>query len=215
MPRAAINRETGVTAQQEVFACEFAKTGRLSLAYRRAYKADEMSAHSIWVEAGRLINNPAVSLRVDHYRAIATKKLEVSVERIALETARVAFFDIRDLFGEDGRLIPLHELPEDAARALNGVDVEDLFKGSGKNRVLIGEVKKFKHVQKMDALKLLAQWKKMLVNQEDEGKVYEFEGMTDEEVAAEAKQALEIAVKGGFVKVLPLKDRAKAKQKAA
>lgn len=209
--RAPIDPETGVTAQQERFAAEFIRTGKLNVAYRIAYNAEKMSDPSVWVEASRLADNPKVALRIEHYRKIAARKLEVTVERIALETARIAFFDPRELFDDDGNPIPIGDLPEDVARAIAGVDVDDLYEGSGKDRARVGVTKKYKLASKLPALELLARWKKML----SEGggvKDDEFSDMTEEEIEREAKAAIAEGVKLGIVKVLKVDPKAKSRR---
>lgn len=191
------------------------KTGRPALAYKRAYNAEKMNENAIRVEANRLINHPNVALRIEHYRQIALNRLNASVERIALEAARIAFFDARELFDDDGNPIPISELPEDVARVIVGLDVEDLFERDAEGkRTKVGIVRKYKLGPKMQALEMLARWRKML-EQSKPGDIdparQELEAKTDEELEAEARAALELAVKQGYVKVLPTSSKAKAK----
>ena len=215
MGRAAKDPETGVTAQQERFAAELVKTGRPMVAYRRAYDASKMSPEAISANANDLINTTAIALRIQHYRQIAVRRLEVTVERIAEELARIGFFDPRELFDDDGHPIPISELPEDAARVIAGIDVEDLFERDEEGRrTKVGQVLKYKLASKQPALETLAKWRKMLIERSESGKPGAFDHMTDEEVEAEARQALEEGVKAGFVKVLPT-SLTKAKDKPA
>lgn len=158
MPRAAKNPLTGLTEKQADFARQVVRLGDASRAYRAVYDAQKMSASAVWNEARRLLDNPQITLKIAELAEIADHKLEVSIERIAKETARIAFFDPRELFDEAGNPIPLNLLPEDVARALAGVDVKEI-KLEG---VVVGEVKKYRPASKMDALNLLAKWKKMI-----------------------------------------------------
>lgn len=201
MARAPKDPKTGVTPQQERFAAEIVKTGRMVVAYRAAYKAEKMSLEACRVEAWRLLDNPTVALRVEHYRKIATGKLEASVERIALELARIAFVDLGNLYDDDGRPIPLHELDEDTRRALNGMDIEVRAGG-------VSVLKKYKHIPKVEALRVLAQWRKMLVDRVETGKPGEFDELSDAELEQEAREALAEGVKSGLIKVLPRKPKA-------
>ena len=75
-------------------------------------------------------------------------KLDISVERVIRELARVAFFDPLEFWNEDGTVKPLHEMSEDARRAIVGLDVAEMFEGSGEQRRLAGYVKKFKLANK-------------------------------------------------------------------
>lgn len=87
--------------------------------------------------------------------AEAEQEAGITAARVMAETANVAFGDIRLLFDENGNLRPLHELPAEVAAQLAGVDVEELFEGSGKERSQIGVVRKVKRWDKVKALELL------------------------------------------------------------
>ena len=56
-------------------------------------------------------------------------------EKIIGRITKVAFFDIGDLFDNNARLIPLHELDEDTASAIAKYDISII--GSHKNRKII------------------------------------------------------------------------------
>lgn len=47
----------------------------------------------------------------------------IDPNRVLRESARIAYSDIRQLFDEKGRLLPIQEWPEDIARAVAGVEV--------------------------------------------------------------------------------------------
>lgn len=72
-------------------------------------------------------------------------------EKILRRFVRIAFFDIRDLFDINGRLIPLHELDEDTASAIAEYNISII--GSHKNRKVITSIKL---VNKVHALNYLA-----------------------------------------------------------
>jgi len=63
----------------------------------------------------------AAAMIAEHDRAL-TAKLEVTAEQVLRETSRLAFSDHRKLFNKDGSLKPLHELDDDTAAALAGVE---------------------------------------------------------------------------------------------
>lgn len=111
------------------------------------------------VTASRLLRNPNVravlapdlTKRVEE-RAEAINRMELSVERTRLEIARLAYFDPRKMFDKSGNPIPLHELDDDTAACINGLDVLEEYEGSGDDRRLIGHVKKYKVADKNSAL---------------------------------------------------------------
>ena len=72
--------------------------------------------------SARLLSNVMVSARIAELQAKVTTKLEITAERILNELARIAFFDIRKLYHDDGRLKEPIDLDEDTARAISAVD---------------------------------------------------------------------------------------------
>ena len=67
------------------------------------------------------------------------------------EIARLAFLDIRKAFGEQGQLKAIHELDDDTAAAIAGIDIAELT-NEGQS---IGLIKKVKLSDKRGALELL------------------------------------------------------------
>lgn len=84
-----------------------------------------------------------------------TDKAEVTVERVLKEYARLAFFDIGDLFDENGDMLALQDMPEDARRAIGGIDVSQI----GDEET----VKKIKIIDKKGALDSIGKYLKMFI----------------------------------------------------
>lgn len=73
----------GLTQKQEAFALAFFETGNAAEAYRRAYDvAKDAKDHWIYVEAGQLLDHPAIALRL--------KGLQEQAERHAIFTRQKA-----------------------------------------------------------------------------------------------------------------------------
>lgn len=106
------------------------------------------SPHGAAVQACRLLKFKAVSEAVQKAMAARAHRVEVRADDILRELLRVALADVRQAFDEQGRLLPLHKMPEDVARALAGVEVVELLDGSG-------VVRKAKFWPKVQALELL------------------------------------------------------------
>ena len=81
-----------------------------------------------------------------------TNKADITKERILLEMRRLALFDVRSLYDENGHPLPVHLLSDDAAAAINGLDVVSI----GNSDVGIGQVMKYKIPDKNKALESLA-----------------------------------------------------------
>lgn len=74
----------------------------------------------------------------------------MSVNRLAQAMARIAFADRCDLFDANGCLRPPHEWPADIAATVESVELED------------GVAVEVKTAKRMDALRVLAQWRRMI-----------------------------------------------------
>lgn len=91
-------------------------------------------------------------------------KVEITADRVIEEIARLAFFDPRKFFNQDGSPIPIQELDDDTAMALAGMDVMEEFEGSGADRVFVGYTKKFKLTDKRASLELLGKHLKLFTD---------------------------------------------------
>lgn len=96
----------------------------------------------------RMSKDPVIVSMLESRRAKLCTSLEISTERILLERARLAFFDVRKLFDSHGAPVPIHELDDDAAAAIAGLEVVEQFEGSGEDRKFVGYLKKYKLADK-------------------------------------------------------------------
>ena len=107
------------------------------------------------------LGKPDISAAIAEARNKITDRLGVTRERVLQELARIAFFDIKDIFDEQGRLLPTSEIPEDARRALGGLTLEELVRqgqeGAG-DLMLPGTLKKVRIVDKLRALEMLMKY---------------------------------------------------------
>ncbi len=127
-------------------------------AYKQAYDAENMSDEAIDVEACRLAQNPNVALRLEQLNNELRLRNMVTVERIVTEYAKLGFFDPRNLFNSDGSPKEITELDDETAAALAGLDVQEEYEGTGKDRKFIGYTKKYKLTDKKAALDSMSKY---------------------------------------------------------
>lgn len=153
--------ERGLTPSQETFAAGVAQGLTQAEAFRRAYpKSKGWKDATVWREASKLSGNPKVYTRVADLTRQAAASNEITVERVLREMARLAFFDIRKLVNADGTPKPLHELDDDTAAAIAGLEVARV----GNAMIGEGEVLKFKIADKNSALDKLARHLQMFTD---------------------------------------------------
>jgi phage terminase small subunit len=150
--RSASAVTTPLTPQQETFATGVALGLSQAEAYRRAYpKSVKWKDKTVWSKASTLSAVEKVWRRVDELKTAAAKANGLTVERALREAGRLAFFDIRKLLDANGRPIPLHELDDDTAAAIQGLELAMEKSGKGEETVLT-KVRRYKMVDKNAAL---------------------------------------------------------------
>lgn len=142
--------EHGLTPKQEAFCLAYVECNVAKEAYQHAYNASRMTDQSISNNASLLLKNPLVAARVAALRAPAVEKAKLTVERVLIEMCRIAFFDIRKIFNEDGTLKRVVDLDDDTAAAVSGIEAIEI--GTDGQLVLS---KKIKAADKRGALEML------------------------------------------------------------
>lgn len=152
-------RVNGLLPKQAKFVAEYLISGNATQAAIHAgYSAK--TAHKIGTEN---LHKPVIASLLSQKQAeIAARQderldaMELTVERVNRETARIAFFDARKMFAPDGRPLDITELDDDTAACIVGLDVLEEFDGSGKDRKMIGHIKKYKIADKNTSLERAA-----------------------------------------------------------
>lgn len=134
----------GLTPQMRIFVAEYLKDRNGTQAAIRAGYSKASAAS----QAERLLKKAEICAAVEEGLSRITAKCELSVERTLREVARLAYFDPRKLFNEDGSPKKITELDDDTAAAIQGVDVATI----GNSEVGFGQVLKYKVADKNSAL---------------------------------------------------------------
>jgi phage terminase small subunit len=122
---------------------------------------------SIRVEGKPLLQNPAVSLRIEHLQELAQRRNEVTVDRVIAEYAKLAFLDIRKAFDGDGNLKPIHEMDDDTAAAIAGIEVDVKSTSVDGEALQTSKIHKLKLSDKKGSLDSLAKTMGMFVDRHE------------------------------------------------
>jgi phage terminase small subunit len=143
----------------------FIKHYRVDRNATKAATAAGYAPKSAHVTGSRLLKNPKIQAEIAKQDAELDKKLDLSAEWILKRLMWRADFDVRQFYNEDGSLKSVHELDEQTAFALQGMDVEKLYehfgKGAAKNT---GTITKIKYADRDRALELLGRHKKLFID---------------------------------------------------
>lgn len=141
--------------RQRAFIAEYRKDKNATQAAVRAGYS-EATARQI---GSRLLTDVVIRAEIDSQEAEALAKVQaetgITLERTLRAIAAVAFHDPRKFFDDKGNLKPIHELDDDTASALAGLEVLEEFAGSGEDRVHVGYTKKIKISERRGYLDML------------------------------------------------------------
>lgn len=107
-------------------------------------------------QASRMLAEERVQEKVQELMAARSKRVAAKSDRTLREITRIGHSDIRKLITEDGTIKPASEWPDDIARAVASLEIEEVFEGSGENRTWTGYLKKIKLWDKPKALDMKA-----------------------------------------------------------
>jgi len=140
-----------LTPKQQRFVAEYLiDLNATQAAIRAGY-----SAKTADVQGPRLLGNVGVAAAIEAGQAKAKEQHAITAERVIQELSRIALVDLGRIYNDDGNLLPIKDMPEDARRAIAGVEVDQLFEGRGEDREMVGVTKKVKLFDKPRALEML------------------------------------------------------------
>lgn len=145
--------------RQERFVREYLVDLNATQAAKRAGYS-EKTAYSL---GQRLLKNVEVQATIQKARTEQMERTEITADRVLQEYARIAFFDPRRLFRDDGKPMNITELDQETAAALAGLDVMESVEGG----VLAGYVKKYRLNNKIQALDALSKHLGLFEKQND------------------------------------------------
>jgi len=114
-----------LSKEHEDFCQEVIATGNPAEAYRRCVAvSSETKPTTVWSQATRLMAKPSVRARIDELKARAAEYAHVTPGRIMAEYSKLAFFDVRKMLDGKGNPIPIHELDDNTAAGVAGVEFD-------------------------------------------------------------------------------------------
>jgi phage terminase small subunit len=72
------------------------------------------------------LTKPDIFARISACQEILLAKNAITADNVLQELARLAFFDVRNLFAPDGSLLPIHKLDRDTAAGIAGFELVEV-----------------------------------------------------------------------------------------
>lgn len=124
LPRAPAKR--GLTQFELDFCNLFVLEGLSGNACYRRLTGSTANHNVVAVAVRQIRKRPIVAARIAELRATLNEKAMLSKVDVLNELAKIAMFDIRNLYDDDGELIPLHELDDATAACITGIEAQRL-----------------------------------------------------------------------------------------
>ena len=123
------------------------------------------------------------------YEDALRARSEYMVQSVLDELKRIGTVDIRRAYDKAGCLLPVHEIPEDVARVIVGIEAKELWErvddGEGGTKMeKVGEMVKVKFLDKIKALELLGKNMALWIDRTQ----HELKGATLEELVAGSRR---------------------------
>lgn len=148
-----------LTLKQQRFVAEYLK----DLNAKQAAIRTGYSAKTAEVQGCQLLRIPKIAAAVKEATGRQLERAELTAARTLEEMRRIAFFDVRSLFNEKGRLRPLHELSAEEAACVSSLEVIVKNAEAGDKHTDI--VHKLKTWDKIRVLEMLGKYFKLLTEQ--------------------------------------------------
>lgn len=148
-----------LTHKQEKF-CQAILVGKTqSEAYRDAYLCKRMSDATVRVEASRLMDHPRIALRIKELMAPVVATIQMNRAEWFSLVEKSIRYDIRKMFDKSGQLLEIVDMEENERLAIADFQKVEHFSGIGENRKVVAVTKKFRFVDRVKALEILAKAK--------------------------------------------------------
>ena len=112
------------------------------------------SAKTANVKASQLLAIVNIQEYIKELRDKASKRNEISLDRVVQELTKLALFDVRKIYDDNGDLIQPHKLSDEAASVVSSFKSRREVSGSGEDKE-VSYVDEYKTYDKTKALEML------------------------------------------------------------
>lgn len=106
-------------------------------------------------QAYQLMLNPIIAASITAAVEERNKRTMVDADYVLRRLTEIDQMDVIDILDDDLSLKPLSQWPMSWRRYLSGFDLSEMFEGTGKDRAMVGILKKIKWPDKVKNLELL------------------------------------------------------------
>ncbi|SNR73656.1 phage terminase small subunit [Methylobacillus rhizosphaerae] len=105
--------------------------------------------------ASQLLTKLDIQAEIEKLKTERVERVEVDADYVVNRLIEIDNMDALDIMTPDMQLKPIHDWPKVWRQYLSGFDLAEMVEGAGKDRVVIGVLKKIKWPDKVKNLELL------------------------------------------------------------
>ena len=178
-----------LTAKQKRFCDEYLCDLNATQAAIRAGYSEKTAE---WI-GPQLLTKTHVAAEISKLKANRLERTEIDQDYVLNRLVEIDQMDVSDILNDDGKLKPVKDWPKIWRQFVSGIEVSELFEGSGNEREMVGILKKVKWPDKLKNLELLGKHirvgafrDKVELTGKDGGPILtkKLDDMTDEELLA-------------------------------
>ena len=140
-----------LTAKQQRFVVEYlVDLNATQAAIRAGYAAKGAKD-----QAYQLMQRPVIAAAIKEAMEARNQRTQVDADYVLNRLTEIDQMDLLDILDDDMSIKPLSKWPKVWRQSLSGFDIAEMFEGVGKERDLIGLMKKIKWPDKVKNLELL------------------------------------------------------------
>ena len=140
-----------LTAKQQAFVVEYlVDLNATKAAIRAGYAAKGAKD-----QAYQLMQRPEVAGAIKEAMEARNQRTQVDADYVRNRLTEIDQMDLLDILDDDMSIKPLSKWPKVWRQSLSGFDIAEMFEGAGKERDLVGLMKKIKWPDKVKNLELL------------------------------------------------------------
>ncbi len=151
------NASHDLNVRQKLFALEFLKDlNATQAAIRAGYSPRTAEAAS-----SRLLRNVKVAAEIQKAMNARAKRIEVNQDTVLQGIARLAFWDVANMFDADGSLKDIRDMDVNTREAIAGFECVTAYEGDGDQKHAVSRLSKVKLVDKGENLERLGRHLKL------------------------------------------------------
>lgn len=140
-----------LTAKQQAFVAEYLLDLNATQAAIRAGYAKRGAKDQAWQN----MQNPEILAAIKAAMEARNKRTQVDADYVLHRLTEIDQMDVLDILDDDMSVKPLSQWPKVWRQYLAGFDLAEMFEGQGKDRSMVGILKKLKWPDKVRNLELL------------------------------------------------------------